>query len=83
MKRYIALLLCLITVALRVGIGLFGNYLYLRTLLRKAKKVEDEEISPYDQEFHKSGGVSFALAIAPELLVLTLSYIVFFVLSVL
>ncbi len=76
-------LLSLITVALCVGVGLFGNYLYLRTLLRKAKKVEDEEISPYDQEFHKSGGVSFALAIAPLLLLSTLPYIVIFVLSIL
>ncbi len=75
-------LLSLISLALRVLIGLFGNYLYLRTTLRKAKKAENELITPYDQGFRKSGGVSFALAMAPELLVLALSYVAFFVLSV-
>ncbi len=75
-------LFLLLDVALRVLIGLFGNYLYLRATLRKAKQAENEFSTPYDQGFRKSGGVSFALAMAPELLVLALSYIAFFVLSI-
>lgn len=72
-------LLSLISLALYVLVGMFGNYLYLRTLLRKAKKLEDEPLSPYDQSFRKSGGVSFALAMAPQLLLLLISYIEFFI----
>lgn len=76
-------LLSLITLALHVLIGMFGNYLYLRTILRKVKKLEGEVPSPYDQSFRRSGGVSFALAMAPELLMLILSYVSFFILSIL
>ena len=75
-------LLSLITLALHVLMGLFGNYLYLRSILRKIKKLEGNIPSPYDQSFRKSGGVSFALAMAPELLMLALSYISFFILSI-
>lgn len=75
-------LLSLITLALHVLMGLFGNYLYLRLILRKAKKLKGGTLSPYDQGFRKSGGVSFALAMAPELLMLVLSYVMFFILSI-
>ena len=76
-------LLSLVALAVKVLIGLFGNYLYLRAILNKAKKREGEILTPYDEGFRKSGGVSFALAMAPELLVLALSYLAFFVLSIL
>ncbi len=75
-------LLSLVTLALHVLVGLFGNYLYLRLILRKVKKLEGEVPSPYDQSFRRSGGVSFALAMAPELLMLVLSYVAFFILSI-
>ncbi len=75
-------LLSLVTLAVRILIGMFGTYWYLRFILRKAKKLEGEPFSPYNQSFRKSGGVSFALAIAPELLMLILSYIAFFLLSI-
>lgn len=75
-------LLSLVTLALHILLGLFGNYLYLRLILRKAKKLDGQPPSLYDQNFRKSGGVSFALAISPELLMLLLSYIGFFILSI-
>ncbi len=77
----IAALASLLLLVLRMVIGVFGNYLYLRTVLNKAKKNGDVPLSPYDQNFRKSGGVSFALAAAPEILIVVAEYILFFILQ--
>ena len=69
-------------VLLRVLIGLFGNYLYMRTILRKAKKLNGEPPSPYDDSFRRSGGVSFGLAVAPDLLMVLITYVLYFLISI-
>ncbi|MBQ9964304.1 MAG: hypothetical protein IJP14_04210 [Clostridia bacterium] len=78
----IASLASLLLLLLRVAIGVFGNYLYLRTVLRRIKKNGNEPLSPYDQHFQKSGGVSFALAAAPEILIIAAEYILFFIFQI-
>ena len=75
-------LISLLLIVFRVVLGMFGTYLYMRTLLRKVKKNGDAPLSPYDQTFRKSGGVSFALAAAPELLIICAEYILFFILQI-
>ncbi len=68
-------------ITIRVLIGVFGNYLYMRTILHKAKKFSDQPPSPYDESFRKSGGVSFGLAVAPDLILVVITYVVLFLLS--
>ncbi len=78
----IASLISLLLIIFRVMLGMFGTYLYMRTLLRKVQKNGEAPLSPYDQTFRKSGGVSFALAAAPELLIVLAEYILFFILQI-
>ncbi len=77
----IATLASLLLLVLHVVVGVFGNYFYLRMILSKAKKYGEEPLSPYDQSFRKSGGVSFALAAAPEILIIFAEYVLFFIMQ--
>lgn len=63
------------SLVLSILIGMFGNYLYLQSILKKAKRQQQNPQLRYDRSFLKTGGTSFALAIAPELLVLVVEYI--------
>ncbi len=74
---WICLLLSLLVLAVRVLIGMFGNYLYLKTVLRKAKKLKENPTDAYGQNPLTTGGVSFALAVLPEMLSLFAYYILF------
>ncbi len=56
----------LLDIALRVLTGLFGNYLYYHTILKKARRLHQPQ-PLYNRNFRTVGGTSFALAIAPEL----------------
>lgn len=77
MVMLICSLLSLLVLAVRILIGLFGNYLYLKTVLRKAKKLKETSTGSYGQKPLTFGGVSFALAALPELLSLLAYYILF------
>lgn len=63
------------SVVLSILIGMFGNYLYLQSILKKAKRQQQNPQFKYDRSFLKTGGTSFALAIAPELLVIMIEYV--------
>ena len=63
------------SLVLSILIGMFGNYLYLQTILKKAKRQQQNPQLKYDRSFLKTGGTSFALAIAPELLVIVIEYV--------
>ncbi len=65
--------------ALRIFMGMFGNYIYLQTILKKAKNQQQNPQLKYDRSFLKTGGTSFALAIAPDLLYLAVEYILLMV----
>lgn len=50
--------------------GLFGNYLYMQHVLRKARKLQEDPDAKYNSGFFQTGGTSFALGIAPNLLLI-------------
>ncbi len=75
-------LITLIMVAAQVLIGMFGNYLYMRSVLRKIKKQGPQ--SPYgSQGMFTSGGVSFFLAILPQLVVTVALNVILYILLML
>ena len=59
----------------QVLLGLFGNYLYMRSVVRKAKKWQQSPPSPYSQNVFKTGGVSFFIAILPDLILTAITVI--------
>ena len=69
-------LLSFLVLAGRIAVGMFGNYLYMLNILRKAKVLDGASPSPYDQGFRKTGGVSFALAFVPELITVFVQYVI-------
>ena len=77
MVLLICSLISMLVLVVRILIGLFGNYLYFRTVLRKAKKLKENPSLAYGQKSLTFGGVSFALAALPEMLSLLAYYIVF------
>ncbi len=70
-------LIAMLVFVARIFFGLFGNYLYLKTVLRKAKKIKENPELSYSQNVFTTGGVSFALAALPEILSLFAYYIWF------
>ena len=68
-------LLSLLVLIVRILIGMFGNYLYLKTVLRKAKKLKENPVLSYGQSPMNSSGVSFILAVLPEMLSLFALYV--------
>lgn len=58
-----------------IGISLFGNYLYMQQVLRKAKKLQEDPDLQYNQSFLVTGGTSIGAAIAPEILVFLAQYV--------
>lgn len=63
---------------LRIFFGLFGNYFYMRQVVRKAKKWRDDPNARYKQNLFTSGGVSFALGTVAYLLIFSSQYLVIF-----
>ncbi len=75
--RLLFLVMCitsLLTLVVSVVLGLFGNYLYLRSILKKAHAGEHLPASPYKPTSWKGGGVSFFLAILPNLITAIILY---------
>lgn len=58
-----------------VAMGLFGNYLYMQQVLRKARKLMGNPDLQYNQSFFVTGGTSIGAAIAPEILVFLVQYV--------
>ncbi len=65
----------LVMLAVNILFGLFGNYLYMQNVLRKARKLQDNPDSQYDQSFLNTGGTSFFAAILPNLVLMFLQYV--------
>lgn len=74
-------LVSVVGLAVSVLAGLFGNYLYMQHVLKQARKLQEDPDSVYHRNFFEQGGVSFALAIAPELISLFVNYIILIVQS--
>ncbi len=76
--RLLSVILFIISVAsiaLGILLGMFGNYLYMQSVLKKVRRRRENPELRYDRSFFKTGGTSFALAIAPELIVLVIEYV--------
>ncbi len=65
----------LASAALCIGLGLFGNYLYFRQVLRKARKLQEDPELEYSQRFLTTGGVSIGAAIVPDLIIVFAQYL--------
>ena len=62
--------------ALSALVGVFGNYLYMQSVFRKAQKNRENPKPPHERSFFEKGGVSFALFMAPSLLITFVLYII-------
>lgn len=62
-------------IVLRVVVGLFGNYLYMRSILRKAKRLQQNPSLRFPRRFRDTGGVSFLLAFAPYVVTTFVMYL--------
>ncbi len=67
-------ILSVVDILLRLAVGLLGNYLYMRLILKKARKLREHPQPRYNRNFSVSGGVSFALAAAPYMVVMLIAY---------
>lgn len=63
---------------LRIFFGLFGNYFYMRQVVRKAKNWRNDPNARYKQNHFISGGVSLALGTVAYLLIFSTQYLVLF-----
>lgn len=68
----IATVAAVLTIAIHVLLGLFGTHLYMRRILKKAQQVQNA--SQYGHNFHNQSGTSFALAMAPDLVMMVIMY---------
>ena len=71
----IMLLTSVVTLTVHILIGLFGNYIYMQQVLRKARKLQEDPNRQYDQSFLRTGGTSFAAGAIPELLIVFAEYL--------
>lgn len=63
---------------LRVFFGLFGNYFYMRSVVRKSKKWQADPDARYHQNVFTSGGVSFGLGTAAYMCIFLSQYLLLF-----
>lgn len=74
---YLILLITMaVMVVVQVVLGLFGNWLYMQNVLKKARRLRDDPDLQYNQSFLNTGGVSFAMAILPNLVLVFVQYII-------
>lgn len=60
---------------LKLGVALFGNRIYMKQVLKKARKLQEDNNLHYDQSFLRTGGTSFAMAILPEIILMFAQYL--------
>ncbi len=64
-----------VMLAVHVLLGMFGNWLYMQNVLKKARKLQEDPDLQYNQSFLNTGGTSFAMAILPNLCVAFIQYV--------
>ncbi len=70
------------TIALCVLLGLFGNWLYMQQVLKKARKLKEDPDLQYNQNFLNTGGVSPAMALLPFVILLFVQYLMMFIFQI-
>ena len=66
--------------AVSIVLGLFGNWLYMQQVLKKARKLQEDPDLQYNQNFLNTGGVSPAMGALPFLILLFVQYLMAFIL---
>ena len=64
--------------AIRVLLGLFGNWLYMRQVLNQARKLRGNPRPLLQRGFFEKGGTSLGLALSPSIIVALLTYMYLF-----
>lgn len=77
-QRLLYGILSMAELALSVLTGLFGNFLYMLSVFRKARKNRENQTPLHERSFLEQGGVSFALFFAPALLLSFATWLFFF-----
>lgn len=75
----ILLVTLLAQLAICVLSGLFGNYLYMQNIFKKAEQLKHNPRPPFERDFRLAGGVSFALAALPYLVNMIFAYLSLFI----
>ncbi len=76
--RFLYLILMITSVvmlAVQVILGLYGNWIYMQNVLNKARKLQNDPDLQYNQSFLNTGGVSFAMAMLPSLVLVFAQYV--------
>lgn len=74
---YLILLITMaVSFAVKVLLGMFGNWIYMQSVLKKARKLQQDPNLHYDQDFLGTGGVSFAMAALPDIILMFAQYII-------
>ncbi len=68
----VQLLICLLS-------GLFGNYLYMQNIFKKAEQLKHNPCPAFERDFRLAGGVSLALAALPYLVNMVFAYLSLFI----
>ena len=69
------------SLALCLLLALFGNWLYMQQVLKKARKLKEDPDLQYNQNFLNTGGISPAMASLPFVILLFLEYLMLFILG--
>ncbi len=68
------------SLAVSIVLGLFGNWLYMQQVLKKARKLQEDPDLQYNQNFLNTGGISPAMAVLPFLIMVFVQYLMTFIL---
>lgn len=66
----------LVILAVHVILGLFGNWIYMQNVMKKARALQENPNLQYSQNFLSTGGTSLAMAFLPELLLTFVQYVI-------
>ncbi len=71
----IGLIASTVTLAVHVIFGLFGNWIYMQNVMKKARALQEDPNLQYSQNFLSTGGTSLAMAFLPELVLTFVQYV--------
>ncbi len=72
----IGLIASLVTLAVHVILGLFGNWIYMQNVMKKARALQEDPNLQYSQNFLSTGGTSLAMGFLPELVLTFVQYVI-------
>lgn len=70
------------SVAVCVLLGMFGTWIYMQQVLKKARRLKEDPELKYNQNFLNTGGVSPAMALLPFIIQLFVQYLLMFIFQI-